>query len=155
VRLFVALDLPRGLELPVPGEPWRPVPAANQHVTLVFIGSVEAAPPFVEAPPLAPLVLSEPVLLPPRRPRVLAIRCEDPTGAHTAYQARMARALDRVEDRPWLPHITIGRTRERVRDVTLPDVERVEFTPPGATLYRSAGGRYETLASRSSGSGTS
>jgi 2'-5' RNA ligase len=154
VRLFVALDLPDEVTLPVPGEPWRAVPRHQQHVTLVFIGSVEEAPPFADPPPAAPLVLREAILLPPRRPRVLAVRCDDPTGAHTEYQARLARALDRVEDRPWLPHVTIGRTRERMgRDAALPEVEQVEFVPPSATLYRSAGGRYEAL--RSSGSGTS
>jgi 2'-5' RNA ligase len=155
VRLFVALDLPAAVVLPTAEPPWRPVPPGNQHVTLVFLGSLDEPPAFDDAPPAAPLVVEEAIVLPPRRPRVLAVRLADPTGAHTEYQARLARALDRVEDRPWLPHVTIGRTRERVRARERPDVERVEFTPPSATLYRSAGGRYEALASRSSGSGTS
>ena len=146
MRLFVALDLPEGIAFPAPSEPWRAVPRDKQHVTLVFIGSADAPPPFTLRPPSAPLVVDAPVLLPPRRPRVLAVRLSDPTGAFTAYQARLAQALDRVEDRPWLPHVTIGRTRERVpRGAPLPELERLEFVPPGATLYRSAGGRYEPL----------
>jgi 2'-5' RNA ligase len=161
VRLFVALDLPADLVLPVPEPPWRPVPRDKQHVTLVFLGSVGAPPPVEEPPPAAPLVVEEPVLLPPRRPRVLAVRLADPTGAHTEYQARLAARLAAAgvhepEERPWLPHVTVGRTRERVRgDIALPAVERAEFVSPGVTLYRSAGGRYEALSRRSSGSGIS
>ncbi|MEA2123769.1 MAG: 2,3-cyclic 3-phosphodiesterase [Solirubrobacteraceae bacterium] len=148
MRLFVALDLPADISFPLPEPPWRPVPREKQHATLVFLGSVDAAPVFDAAPPAAPLVIDAPVLLPPRRPRVLAIRMTDPTGALTAYQARLARALGVVEERPWLPHVTIGRTRERVRgDAPLPELEAVTFTCASATLYRSAGGRYEALAS--------
>ncbi len=156
MRLFVALDLPEGVVLPVPGAPWRPVPPENQHVTLVFLGALEEPPALTEPPPAAPLALGEAILLPPRRPRVLAVRLNDLTGAHTAYQARLAAALADAgayvpEDRPWLPHVTIGRTRERVhRDAELPEVEPLEFTPPSATLYRSAGGRYEALSRMSS-----
>jgi 2'-5' RNA ligase len=161
VRLFVALDLPGGVVLPVPEAPWRPVPPENQHVTLVFLGSLAAPPELDEDPPSAPLVVEEAILLPPRRPRVLAVRLADPTGAHTEYQARLAARLAaggfyEPEDRPWLPHVTIGRTRERVRrESALPEVEPAELVPPSVTLYRSAGGRYEVVSRRSSGSGTS
>jgi 2'-5' RNA ligase len=146
VRLFVALDLPEALVFPEAAEPWRPVPRDKQHVTLVFIGSVDEPPGFAEPPPAAPLVVEEAITLPPRRPRVLAVRLSDPTGAHTAYQGRLARALERVEDRPWLPHVTIGRARSGVpRGTELPVVEPVSFVPVRATLYRSAGGRYEPV----------
>ena len=147
MRLFVALDLPGDLVLPDPPDPpWRPVPAANRHVTLVFIGDADTAPALAEAPPRAVLRVTRPLLLPPRRPRVRAVGLKDTSGELTAYQARLARALDRVEDRPWLPHVTIGRTRERVRrEAAVPEVAPQVFTPPSATLYASRGGRYEAL----------
>ena len=149
MRLFVALDLPGDLVLPDPPDPpWRPVPAANRHVTLVFIGDADTAPALAEAPPRAVLRVTRPLLLPPRRPRVLAVGLEDASGELTAYQARLARALDRVEDRPWLPHVTVGRARDR-RGVRSGHptfaVAAQEFTPPSATLYASRGGRYEAL----------
>jgi 2'-5' RNA ligase len=147
VRLFVALDLLPHLALPVPGPPWRPVPREKQHVTLVFLGDVDAEPALALAPPAAPLRVDSCVHLPPRRPRVLAVRLADPSGELTRYQAALAAALGHVEERPWLPHVTIGRTRERVRrGAPVPEVEPVELVAPSATLYRSAGGRYEALA---------
>lgn len=156
-RLFVALDLPAEVRaaLPVPGAPWRPVAPEKLHVTLEFLGSVADPGPVVATlaqPPAAPLAVAEAVLLPPRRPRVLAVRLEDSTGAITAFQARLAAALaaagvHQAEARPWLPHVTIARTRERVRrGAPVPDVESLTFTCPTMTLYRSAGGRYEPLA---------
>jgi 2'-5' RNA ligase len=148
LRLFVALDLPEGVSFPAPEAPWRAVPREKQHVTLVFLGDCDEPPALGEAPPKAPLVVDAAIQLPPRRPRVLAVRLTDPTGAHTAFQARVAAALGHVEDRPWLPHVTIGRTRERVRrEASLPAIERIQFTPPSVTLYRSTGGRYEQLVS--------
>jgi 2'-5' RNA ligase len=147
LRLFVALDLPAAVRFPAPAAPWRAVPREKQHVTLVFLGDCDEPPALELAPPVAPLRVETCITLPPRRPRVLAVRLADPTGALTAYQRVLAEALDHVEERPWLPHVTIGRTRERIRrDAPLPEVEPVELVAPTATLYRSAGGRYEPLA---------
>ena len=91
------------------------------------------------------------ILLPPRRPRVLAVELEDLSGACTRLQASVAAALADAgvyepESRPWLPHVTIGRTRERVRrDAAVPEVGTLEFEPVALTLYDSRGGRYTPL----------
>ena len=152
MRLFVALDLPPGLELPdPPGPPWRAVPPEKRHVTLVFLG--DARRPAVDIstlgrrlppPPLAPLSLTGLTTLPKRRPRVLALLLDDPSGRHTALQRRLAEDLGVEADREWLPHITIGRTRERP-PTDLPAPPQLTFTPPSLTLYESRGGRYLPL----------
>jgi RNA 2',3'-cyclic 3'-phosphodiesterase len=66
-RLFVALDLPDGIRAtlaatPMDRDTWRPIPEANLHVTLAFLGNrpetdVQLIAPIIEAeheaPPLA------------------------------------------------------------------------------------------------------
>lgn len=128
------------------------------HATLAFLGSLPSAEPVVEAlagvpVELGPVRTGEALLLPPRRPRVLAVGLADLEGACGRLQARVSAALSAAglyapEDRPWLAHVTLARTRERVsRTAPLPAVEPLEFVPPAMTLYASRpGARYEALA---------
>lgn len=163
VRLFVALDLPDDVRaaVPAPPRPFRPVPVEFLHVTLAFLGwrdeaDVDAAAAALVPPPVGELALESMVLLPPRRPRVLAVRLEDPSGDCRRCQAAVGMALEHAgvhtpETRPWLPHVTVGRSREPVRPgrVALPAVPPLRFTPPSVTLYRSrlapGGAVYEPL----------
>jgi 2'-5' RNA ligase len=165
-RLFVALDLPEEVRTAIPAPPdppWRPVAPENLHVTLAFLGNrAEDDIPLVVAAlegavtPVGTLALDEAIALPPRRPRVLAVRLDDPSGACRACQASIAAALAGAglyepESRPWLPHVTIGRARGPVaRGATELAVPPLSFTAPAVTLYRSRLGRggpvYEPLA---------
>ena len=164
MRLFVALDLPAAARaaMPVPAGPWRAVAPESLHVTLAFLGSLEAPEPVVAAmpavlPPAGELRVGRALVLPPRRPRVLAVELEDPTGSCAAVQAAVARALSAAglyepEHRRWLAHVTVGRARGPVdRSAPLPVPEPVAFRPEAVTLYRShlGGGpaRYEAVAS--------
>jgi 2'-5' RNA ligase len=153
LRLFVALDLPPAVReaLPAPGEGWRAVPRESLHVTLAFLGARDAAEPVVEAVreamrPITALALDSAVLLPPRRPRVMAVRL---AGDMADLQSAVASALDAVEKRAFLPHVTIGRARERP-SLALPAVPRIAFTAPSVSVYRShlspKGAGYEPLA---------
>jgi 2'-5' RNA ligase len=168
----VALDLPGAVlgEL----EAWqranlrrtdlRGIATPMLHVTLCFLG----AQPLERIEPLSAVVaergapeeelaLGEPLWLPPRRPGVLAIGVEDPSGALTRLQADVAGALVDLgayepEDRPFLPHVTIARVRRgrRVHPEPLPAPAPVPFASPALVLYRSftapGGARYEALA---------
>ena len=174
VRLFVALDLPKAARDALLGwrsgqpalEELRLMGADALHATLCFLGwrSAEEADPIAAACEAAlrglarpSLALGESLWLPPRRPRVLAVRLEDPAGALGLLQASVSDTLSRggwyvPEKRPYLAHVTVARVpgRARVRATELPPPARLEFSAPTVTLYRSrlerGGAQYELLA---------
>ncbi|HEY5427512.1 MAG TPA: RNA 2',3'-cyclic phosphodiesterase [Solirubrobacteraceae bacterium] len=173
-RLFVALELPDTVRDAVTdwsrrrlaGLPTlRFVPAGALHVTLCFLGSrpaseageIVAACRVVAGWPALGLALGEPVWLPRRRPRVLAISVVDETvGMLARLQSALAAALGAggfyaPDTRPFLGHVTVARVSSdaRVAPVALraPDAQR--FEAGRVTLYRSWLGsgpaRYEAL----------
>jgi 2'-5' RNA ligase len=172
-RLFVALDLPgpvrdrlhRWGRAQLGGrDALRAIRRDDLHVTLCFLGWREEADVahlggIVRscAVPVPELSLGDPVWLPPRRPRVVAVDVADGAGALSALQAALSAALaDRggyePEARAYRPHVTVVRVRSGAR---VPARDRSGLEPPdgggfsGAalTLYRSrlsaAGARYE------------
>ncbi len=172
-RLFIALDIPNELRATLAAtridtEAWRPVKEQALHVTLAFLGArptedVATIAPIIEAEHTAPeLTVGNVLLLPPRRPRVLTVALEDPTGALRAMQARVATALEAAglytpESRPFRPHVTLARLRPRARP---PREARLDIAPTpfhgrSLTLYASRlhpdGARYEALITRSLG----
>ncbi|HLH65736.1 MAG TPA: RNA 2',3'-cyclic phosphodiesterase [Solirubrobacteraceae bacterium] len=113
----------RGVVRGLPGRA-RALPADTLHMTLVFIGerparevdTIAAACSIASAWPRISLSPGEPVWLPPRRPRVLAIELSDPAGALCALQAALAARLAAagvISDagRPFRPHVSVARTR--------------------------------------------
>jgi 2'-5' RNA ligase len=153
VRVFTAFD--------VPGRP-------DWHMTVVFIGTVDAPEPVVAAVdaalgpdaaagPLSPARFLE---LPRRHPRVMAVEFRDETGRCGRVQSGVAAALAGAgvvepERRRWLPHVSIARLRDG--DVERPPLEELGFTPEHLVLYRSHLGRgparYEALHAWPLGSG--
>lgn len=175
LRLFLALQLPehavrelaawQARELRGPGgSVGRLVPPEHLHVTLAFLGSHPRADlPAVldvlaaaarEAEP-APLLVDR--YRETRSVGMLVLR--DPGGGATALAGRVQEELARLglyrrENRPWLPHVTVVRFRERPRlRPQLPALEA--FVPSGAAAYLSrlhpSGARYEVLATYSLG----
>ena len=174
LRLFVGLDLPEDVraaltawrsrilgETPV----LRPVAADALHVTLCFLGSqpaeglsaiataFEVALGGAAAPQLR---VAAGLWLPPRRPRVLAVTLDDPSGALGRIQAAVSGALAdggwyTPEKRPFLAHVTVARVpaRARVRATEPSAPESMRFRAPSVTRYRArlqrAGARYESL----------
>jgi len=177
-RLFVAVDPPaevsRALaawartvaaELRGAGSP-RFVDAASMHLTLCFLGNRPVAEIGALAAALEPCAaavgecsLGAPVLLPPRRPRALAVEvCDDAHGlahVHGLLVCELARACGWEPPRGRLrPHITVARLGRGARGAGVPafaePTPQLSFTPPSLSLYRSrldpAGARYEELA---------
>ena len=173
-RLFVALELPadvregfarwcadavsreRGLRL---------LGAESLHVTLCFLGSrrveeidaISGALAAAAGEPVAPLSVGEPVWLPARRPRVLAVELCDEQGVLAAVQDRLADALSAGgwyarEARPFLAHVTVARVArdKRVRSFELPSPPAQRFEGSVVTLFRSrlgpGGAQYEGLS---------
>jgi 2'-5' RNA ligase len=166
IRLFCALRLPDDVldELAA----WqavelgrgRVVPRENLHVTLAFLGHRPAAEvPLVVAELRAAAAAAGPLRLGVARYRetrsvgMLALDDEGGAAALMAadLHARLARhGLYRPEGRPWLPHLTVLRFRERPRlQPALPNVRSI--VPSDAAAYLSrlgpGGARYEVLES--------
>jgi 2'-5' RNA ligase len=174
LRLFVALELPepvrdalvrwRARLAPSRGPELRPVDPEALHATLCFLGwrsedevdAIAAACRVVMAEPAPALALAEPVWLPRRRPRVLAVELSDPGGHLGQVQARLSAALAaggwyEPEKRPYLAHVTVARVKAGSAPAGLPRLPRLEFRATRVVLYRSrlqrSGARYEPLAS--------
>jgi 2'-5' RNA ligase len=134
-RLFIAADLPAdvreglaawGARVADADAALRAVAAGALHVTLAFLGhraldDIEPLAGVVRevagtadgAPPLA---VQEAVWLSPRRPSVLAVRLDDPSGGLGRIQAAVAAGAGEAvglepERRAFLPHVTVARVR--------------------------------------------
>jgi 2'-5' RNA ligase len=153
IRLFCALTLPEDVldrlvewQARLPAGTHRPVRRDNLHVTLAFLGSRpshDVEPVWAELEAAA--AEARPIVLRERRYRetrsVGMVVLDDEDGA----AGELARDLhDRLhglgvyepERRPWLPHLTVVRFRERPRlSPPLPGLGPVG--PSGAAVYHS------------------
>jgi 2'-5' RNA ligase len=170
-RLFCALQLPD--EIVDALATWqaahlrvgRVVPREHLHVTLAFLGSRPAAEvPAIVDELAAASAAAGPVRLRAVRYRetrsVAMIVLEDVGQGATALAAGLGERLERLgvyrrENRPWLPHVTVLRFRERPR-LSPPAPDLGEFGAVRSALYRSAlgpgGARYDVLESLPVGS---
>ena len=168
LRLFIALWPPAAVRdaLLALRDRWQWPPgaamvdASRLHVTLHFLGSVEASrlPALVDglAVPMAPADLH----IEPARQRVwpggIAVLELEVPEALRRLHALLAQALGRlgvvVEARPWRPHVTFARKAAGA----VPSIEDgpVPVWPvDGYALVRSAGGRYDLLQSYAAAKG--
>ena len=136
----------------------RAVAPGNLHVTLAFLGSRPAA----ELPAIATSLReaaagAQRMRLSPRGYRetrsVGMLTFDDEGGAATALAERLQEGLEelgvyRREGRPWLPHVTVLRFRERPRlRPELPELG--EVSPSDAAVFisrlRRSGAEYESV----------
>lgn len=146
----------------------RLLDADSLHLTLCFLGSrpVEEIGPLAAALgewvlPVGELSVGAPVLLPPRRPRSLAVEIHDRDGDLARLQAQVLAGAGRAigwepaERRGFRAHVTVARMRADTRlspaGQPLPVTPRLSFRPQTIVLYRSwlapEGASYETVAS--------
>ena len=171
IRLFIALELPADVTLELvrwgKGHLSGGRPVTSFHITLAFLGG---QPRSVLTEIVDVLrretAATEPFVLEPTRYRetrsVGMLVLADPSGRATALADRVQSGLERLgvyqrERRPWLPHVTVLRFRERLRlDPPLPELR--PFVPSGAAALLSrlhpSGARYEVLESFALGSHT-
>jgi 2'-5' RNA ligase len=168
LRLFLALRLPDEVldvleswtEAALPADAGRRVRREQLHLTLAFLGHrpADELPAIVDglreaAAAAAPLELT-PVRWRETR-SVGMVVLDDRGGAADRLAADVHARLEalgvyRREARPWLPHVTVLRFRERPRlRPQLPELGR--FAPSDAAAYLSrlhpSGARYEVLES--------
>ena len=171
LRLFVALELPLAArdalvafrDAAADPQIWRPVAPDALHLTLAFLGRRPAddVPAIDEVlysavGPAPRLALTDALLLPPRRPRVLSAALEDPDGTLAALQSRVSEGLEAAgvftpEKRRFRAHATVARLRQRARPPRSISVapEPLEFHGEALTLFLSRlhphGARYVPL----------
>src|SRR5262245_19594496 len=164
IRLFLALELPADVTLELAR--WGKDHLSGGrlltsfHLTLAFLGSQpRAALADVVGVLGREAAAVEPFALEPVRYRetrsVGSLVLADPSGRPTAPAERGQSGLGQLgvyerERRPWLPHVTVLRFRERPRlDPPLPELG--PFVPSGAAALLSrlhpSGARYEVLKS--------
>jgi RNA 2',3'-cyclic 3'-phosphodiesterase len=169
LRLFLGLRLPEPALDAV--ETWqrerlermRVVPRAHLHITLAFLGHRPAGdlPGVVEALRAAAAEVRGELRLTPVRYRetrsVAMLVCDDEGGRAGLLAAGLQERLERLgvyrrEPRPWLPHLTVGRFRERpgLRP-ELANMRTYVLIPSDASAFlsrlRPSGAEYEVLAS--------
>jgi 2'-5' RNA ligase len=164
LRLFLALELPHDVEAALGDWGERHVARGRRvetfHVTLAFLGSrprrelESIVGALRESAAEAGPILLEPVRY--RETRSVGMLVLDDAGGEAARLAN--RVHDRLEqlgvyrreNRPWLPHVTVVRFRERPR-LTPPLPEIAPFAPSGAAAFlsrlRRTGAQYEVLES--------
>jgi 2'-5' RNA ligase len=164
LRLFLALELPEDVVDAL--RTWserhleRGRPAATFHVTLAFLGSR----PRTELDGILGVLRESaaetaPAPLEPVRYRetrsVGMLVLADPSGEAARLAELVQTRLERLgvyrrEARPWLPHVTVVRFRERPR-LEPPLPETGTFVPSGAAAFLSrlhrSGARYEVIES--------
>jgi len=169
LRLFLGLRLPEPALDAV--EAWqdahlermRVVPRGHLHLTLAFLGQRSAGelPEIVGALREAAARVPEEIRLTPVRYRetrsVAMLVCEDEGGRAGLLAADLQERLERLgvyrrEARPWLPHLTVGRFRERAGlRPELGNMGTYVLIPSDASAYlsrlRPSGAEYEVLAS--------
>ena len=172
VRAFIAIPLPadllaqisrlqRKLEIDVPPRSVRWVNTSGIHLTLKFLGDtpVEKLPMIKAAlaavarnAPACPFTVSELGCFPnTRRPRVIWVGVQEPTGRMAALQAAIEEAMEALEYEPdrrgFTPHLTLGRVHRKASSRDKAGIGEVIEAREVGPLGEAPGDRFELIQS--------